>query len=855
MSSAIFKGSGETAATTVEATQINMDLKATVLTLKFPSELPVGAGATLDLVFSGEINNQMAGFYRSQYVDASGAKKWMGSTQFESLDARRAFPCWDEPARKATFTLTLTVAKDLCCLSNMPEASSLIQSPEGTHKVVKFLPTPKMSTYLLCWCVGEFDSVSALTKGGVLCKVYTPPGRGGAGTFALDVAVRTLELYDDFFQVPYPLPKLDMIAIMDFAMGAMENWGLVTYREVDLLIDEAKASSAQKQRVASVIAHELAHQWFGNLVTMEWWDDLWLNEGFASWTQSMALDALFPDWGIWTQFIADDQATAMRLDALKTSHPIQVPIAHAEEVEEVFDGISYCKGASVVRMLMAVLGPVDFQKGLQIYMNRHQYGNTETFHLWRAWEEASGKPISTIMAGWTEQMGFPVLEVLSRSVGADQSTTLCVKQSWFLADGSAGDGRTWTVPVAVATPDAPTFEAGSPALALETGGTFNVVVPPGSADGRPAAWVKLNAGQHVPMRVAYDDVGGLAKAVASGALGPEDRAGLLLDGYALAKAGHPRMTPAALVTLVGAYRDEDHATVWEALETVLVGLDKLLGAAAAEEASQGGGPRTAFHASFGTWAGALVAPAMARCGWAPKAASADGHLGTLKRATLVRLTAHFAAGDEDVQAKARGLWDGYFEADGDAARAAALPADLKVPVFKLVLKTATDRAPFDALLGHLPTLTSNAERKHVYLALGAAHSVALKRQVLEWCVSGAVKLQDFFYPMGSVSSSGPAGLDLAWTFFQEKFDVIHGMVAKASASLMDAAIVYSVSGFASAAKADEIAAYFTDPATGGPKLPQSNRKVQQTVEAIRTNAAFLDRILADSDAFQAALSK
>ena len=180
-----------------------------------------------------------------------------------------------------------------------------------------------------------------------------------------------------------------MVAIPEFAMGAMENWGLVTYREVDLLIDDATASSRQLQRVAEVVIHELAHQWFGNLVTMEWWDDLWLNEGFASWTQTLALDALFPDWGMWTQFICDDQSTAMRLDAMRTSHPIQVPIKHAEEVEEVFDMISYCKGASVVRILHAVLGAEAFQAGLQIYMERHQYGNTITTDLWKAWEEVS----------------------------------------------------------------------------------------------------------------------------------------------------------------------------------------------------------------------------------------------------------------------------------------------------------------------------------------------------------------------------------------------------------------------------------------------------------------------------------
>jgi puromycin-sensitive aminopeptidase len=684
-----------------------------------------------------------------------------------------------------------------------------------------------MSTYLLCWCIGEFDSIAAMTKHGVLCKVYTPPGRGESGRFALDVAVRTLDLYDDFFMVPYPLPKLDMIAIMDFAAGAMENWGLVTYREVDLLIDEAKASSQQRQRVASVVAHELAHQWFGNLVTMAWWDDLWLNEGFASWTQSFALDNLFPEWGMWTQFIAVDQATAMRLDAMRTSHPIQVPIGRAEEVEEVFDAISYCKGASVVRMLYAVLGPADFQKGLQIYMERHQYGNTETFHLWRAWEEASGKPISDIMSSWTSQMGFPLLEVLSQKDDLYGVTTLDMRQVWFLADGSEPDKRKWTVPVTVTTGEAKMGEYTAMTFEKET--LFRVTIPPLADSEKHQAWFKLNAGQHAPLRVVYKDYEPLIAAVKAGQVGPEDRAGLLLDAYALAKAGHPSMSPLNLVNLVQAYENEDHATVWEALEIILCGLDKLLAGAGTEHAE--------LRNKFVAFAARIVAPAAAAVGWVPR--DDDGHLGKLKRATLVRLQAHFCLNDEAVVAQARALWAKELDPEN---KEEAVPADFKPSVFKIVLANATSSAEFDALMSHLSTLTVIAERKQIYNSIGSAHSVALKRKVLEWAVSGQVKLQDFFYPIGSVSGSGPEGLELAWTFFQENYERIRGMIAKASPSLMDAAIVYSVAGFATDAKADEISAYFTD-ADGKPKLPQNNRKIQQTVEGIRTNAAFSKRIL------------
>merc|ERR1719401_602905 len=249
----------------------------------------------------------------------------------------------------------------------MPPSRSEIRK-DGKRQET-FMPSPKMSTYLLDFC-------------------------------------------NEFFGIPYPLPKMDMIAIPDFAAGAMENWGLVTYREVALLCDEKTVSATQKQRICTVITHELAHQWFGNLVTMEWWDDLWLNEGFANWMQTFAADKLHPEWNIWESYVATEQQRALTLDALRSSHPIQVPIKHAQEVEEVFDAISYCKGGSVVRMIYAVLGLADFQKGLQAYFEKHQYGNAETTDLWRAWSEASGKPIAQMMGTRTQQMGFPVVKVL-----------------------------------------------------------------------------------------------------------------------------------------------------------------------------------------------------------------------------------------------------------------------------------------------------------------------------------------------------------------------------------------------------------------------------------------------------------
>ena len=259
--------SSAAAAGALAAVEFNHHRKSDFLTLVFAEELPAGADGVLEIDFDGCLNDQMAGFYRSSYTTSDGEKRIMASTQFEAIDARRCFPCWDEPAAKASFAVTMTVAQDRTAFSNMPVVSSTLL-PGGKQRLV-FAESPVMSTYLLAFCVGEFDYLQGRTEHGVDVRVYTPPGKAEQGRFSLEVAVKSLDLYDDFFGLPYPLPKLDMVAIPEFAMGAMENWGLVTYREVDLLIDPAKASSQQKERVTTVVTHELAHQWFGNLVTSE----------------------------------------------------------------------------------------------------------------------------------------------------------------------------------------------------------------------------------------------------------------------------------------------------------------------------------------------------------------------------------------------------------------------------------------------------------------------------------------------------------------------------------------------------------------------------------------------------------
>ena len=347
---------------------VSYDTKNETATFHFDKHIAKGK-VKLSFTFHGIISDTLRGFYKSTY-SINGETRHIATTQFEATDARRAFPCFDEPAQKAIFDVTLIIPGTHTAISNTLPVS--IKEHEGGFKVVEFAPTPRMSTYLLAFIIGDFEYLEGHTKDNVQVRVFTTPGKKHQGKFALDVAIKSLEFYNDYFNIKYPLPTLDMIAIPDFESGAMENWGAVTYRETALLVDEEHSSLSTKQWAALVIAHELAHQWFGNLVTMEWWTDLWLNEGFASYIEYLAVDHIFPEWKIWDQFLTSDMAAALRLDGLAHSHPIEVTVHHPDEISEIFDMVSYAKGATVIRMLANYIGEKDIRDKLRHYLKKHR---------------------------------------------------------------------------------------------------------------------------------------------------------------------------------------------------------------------------------------------------------------------------------------------------------------------------------------------------------------------------------------------------------------------------------------------------------------------------------------------------
>eukprot|EP00871_Galdieria_phlegrea_P002238 jgi/Galph1/3014/GphlegSOOS_G1672.1 len=426
----------------IQVTQVTFDKAQETATIHFTESLPVGKDVCLNLWFKGILNDKLIGFYRSTYKTQSGETRYMAASHFEPNDARRAFPCWDEPAIKAKFDITLVAPAELDCLSNMSVVSERVN--DNGKKEVHFEETPLMSTYLLVFIVGEFDFIEGRTPEGVRMRVYTSKGSSYLGRFALQVGIDSLSFFTRFFDIEYPLPKMALVAIPDFATGAMENWGCITFREITLLIDPEKSSTHARSLVAEVVAHELAHQWFGNLVTMEWWTHLWLNEGFATWAADLAVDHLFPDWKIWMGFVSSTLAAAMKLDSLESSHPIEVEIKKASDVNEIFDAISYNKGASVIRMLANYLSLPVFQRGLQVYLKSLCYKNATTDDLWNILEQVSGKPVFSMMSLWTRQVGYPLIQLEKRTAGE-----FLLKQTRFLSNGKQDKENSsyWIVPI------------------------------------------------------------------------------------------------------------------------------------------------------------------------------------------------------------------------------------------------------------------------------------------------------------------------------------------------------------------------------------------------------------------------
>uniref|UniRef100_A0A8C5FF27 Aminopeptidase n=1 Tax=Gadus morhua TaxID=8049 RepID=A0A8C5FF27_GADMO len=752
---------------------------------------------TIDFV--GELNDKMKGFYRSKYASPSGEVRYAAVTQFEATDARRAFPCWDEPAIKATFDITLIVPKERVALSNMnvidrkpyPEDAGLVE--------VKFATTPIMSTYLVAFVIGEYDFVEGQSSDGVLVRVYTPLGKAEQGKFALEVAIKTLPFYKDYFNVPYPLPKIDLIAIADFAAGAMENWGLVTYRETALLIDPKNSCSSSRQWVALVVGHELAHQWFGNLVTMEWWTHLWLNEGFASWIEYLCVDHCFPEYDIWTQFVSADYTRALELDALDNSHPIEVNVGHPSEVDEIFDAISYSKGASVIRMLHDYIGDQDFRKGMNAYLLKFQHKNASTEDLWDCLGQASGKPIAEVMSSWTQQMGFPIIVVDQEQQGDDRIIKLSQKK--FCASGPhTGD---WMVPVSICTSDDPSHACHKVLLdGTDATITLNNV--------RPDQWVKINPGTVGFYRLQYSTsmLESLLPGVRDLSLPPVDRLGLQNDLFSLSRAG--MISTVDVLRLMEAFINEPNYTVWSDLSCNLGVLSSLLS-------------NTDFHEEIQEFIRDLFTPVGLSLGWDSK--PGEGHLEALLRGLVLGKLGK--AGHKATLEEARLRFKEHVEGRQ------VLSADLRSPVYLTVLKHG-DSATLDTMLKLHKQADMQEEKNRIERVLGAISAPDLIQKVLIFALSDDVRPQDTVSVIGGVAEGSKQGRKAAWKFVKDNWEELHNRYQ--GGFLISRLIKLSVDGFANEKMAAEVKSFFESH-----QAPAAERTVQQCCENILLNAAWLKR--------------
>jgi aminopeptidase 2 len=518
--------------------------------VSFDKTISKGTKAKLTMTFTGTLNDNMAGFYRSSFKAEDGSTTYMATTQMEPTDARRAFPCFDEPALKAKFTVTLVADDKMTCLSNMDVASEKTVDSKitsGKRKAVTFNPTPLMSTYLLAFIVGELNYIET-NSFRVPVRVYAPKDRNiEHGRYSLELAAKTLEFYEKTFDSDFPLPKMDMIAIPDFSAGAMENWGLVTYRVVDVLIDEKNSSAAVKQRVAEIVQHELAHQWFGNLVTMDFWDGLWLNEGFATWMSWYSCNAFYPDWKVWEGYVTDNLAGALSLDSLRSSHPIEVPVKRADEINQIFDAISYSKGSSVIRMISKYVGEETFMEGIRRYLKKHAYGNTETGDLWAALSDASGKDVGKVMDIWTKKVGFPVVTVTE---GTD---SIHLKQNRFLRTADVKPEEDETL--------YPVFLG----LRTKDGVNEDLTLFDREADFKlkDLDFFKLNADHSGLYRTSYtpERLRKLGVAAKEGLLTVEDRAGMIADAGSLAASGYQKSS--GILSLIDSFKSEPDFVVWQ----------------------------------------------------------------------------------------------------------------------------------------------------------------------------------------------------------------------------------------------------------------------------------------------------
>ena len=770
---------------TAQTARVTLDAKAETATLTVPQQMPAGP-ATIRITYNGILNDKLRGFYLSKANGRSYAV-----SQMEATDGRRAFPSFDEPIYKATFDVSLMVDQGDTAISNGAQVSDMPGPETGKH-TVSFATTPKMSSYLVALIVGDFVCRSGAAQG-IPIRVCSTPDKLGLTQFALEATEQQLAFYNTYFGIKYAFGKLDILAIPDFAAGAMENAGAITFRERLLLVDPERASLAARKRVAGVISHEIAHQWFGNLVTMKWWDDIWLNEGFATWIASRPLAAWKPEWKVELDDAADTQS-ALGLDALRSTRAIRINVDTPEEINEVFDGIAYEKTAGVLRMIEGFVGAESFRKGISSYLQKYSYGNAAGEDFWEEMTRVTGRPIDKILQSYVEQPGASVLSVESKCTGTN--TEITVSQARFAGTpGASAPRQTWTIPVCFKASDGqPRCEVlDRPKQTFTASGCSNVFA---NADSRGYYFTEYASGA---VRALSASVAGLK---------PVERIGLLGDEWWLVRAG--RHDIGVYLDLAGSLARDETAAITETIASRLAFTLEYLGTPAQR-------PR------FQAWIRERFGPALAALGIPGNADDSDERQS--RRAELLVLVA-LAGSDTDVQARARELADSY------VANPMSLPGTLAPAVLR-VAAASGDTALYEKYVAQLDKVSGQPEEYYRFFgALPSFRDPALVQRTLNFAISPAVRTQDTGTLIAGLLGQAHSR-DAAWAFVQAKWPTLTQKLGTFQ-GLPD--IVGAVGSFCSTEAAAQVKQFFArNP------VPSSERTLRQSLERIENCAALVAR--------------
>ncbi len=748
----------------------------------------------LRLAFRGTLNDKLHGFYRSTYKDAAGRPHTLAATQFEATDARRAFPCWDEPDFKAVFATTLVIDPALVALCNTAVVDEKV---ERGRKVVRFADSVPMSTYLVAFVVGELEATEPVTVGRTPLRVWCTPGKKRLAAFGQAIGAFSLKLYEDYYGLPYPGDKLDLISIPDFAAGAMENLGAITFRETALLVDEKAATHAELERVADVVAHENAHMWFGDLVTMSWWNGLWLNEAFATFLEMVAVDAWKPEWQRWTTF-GVSRSAALSVDGLHSTRPIEYPVQAPKDADAMFDVLTYEKGASVLRMMEQYLGPDVFRAGVRRYLERHKFANAETGDLWEALGQASRQPIPEVMDGWVFRAGYPII---SARLDGD-ALVLSQQRFTYLREPPPGEkpaadaGREWQVPLQIR---------------VSAGGKDTVqrllLKGPEARLPLPAGFeaALVNEGGHGFYRVRYaPDL--LARLVGRlGTLAAIERFNLVNDAWAAVLAG--LMPLADYLALTARFRGERDKNVWAVLTGSFASLNRVI-----DDADR---PRLEALVRD------RVGPAVAELGWQSR--PGDDELTRQLRGDLTRALG-VLGDDAATQTKAAELFAAH---QGDPS---AVDANVWAAVIAM-LGHAADQRRYDDFWARFKSAKTPQEEQRYLYALAACRVPGLVEQTLGRTLNGEIRTQDAPFVVRSLLTS-VHGRGAAWRFVQDNWDEMNRLYPATGVRRM----CEGVTGLATPEWEGQVHRFF-----GGRKIDLGGKTLRQYLEQLRIAVALRER--------------